>query len=264
MKLVMLGTNGFHPTDDGQTACYMIPEFGIVLDAGSGLHRVSNYLQRSSLDIYISHAHSDHFIGLDYLFGAILRKKLETSEMHICDENIETIIQRTNEFIKNISVHATKPTMEGIRKVPFLNRLDVKWRKLDVKEKLPGDGILTHFHLDHTIECLGFRLDWPGHSLAYVTDTIAKPEIPYVERIKEVDVLLHECYLPDCLMNIANQTGHSRTTAVAKVAAQAQVKRLFLIHHNTLGLRIDGAELDNARKIFPKTEIGLDGMEIEF
>jgi hypothetical protein len=29
-------------------------------------------------------------------------------------------------------------------------------------------------------------------------------------------------------------------------------------------LKIDGAELESARAIFPATEVGVDGMEIEF
>ena len=41
----MLGTNGAQPTDDAQTACYMIPELGIMLDAGSGLYRLPRYLE---------------------------------------------------------------------------------------------------------------------------------------------------------------------------------------------------------------------------
>ena len=75
MRIVLLGTNGFHPTDDGQTACYMLPEQGIVPDAGSGLYQVSQYLRTTSLDINLSHAHSEHYLGLFYLIGAVLQRK---------------------------------------------------------------------------------------------------------------------------------------------------------------------------------------------
>lgn len=264
MKLVLLGTNGFHPTDNAQTACYMLPELGIVLDAGSGLHRISRYLQTSSLDIYLSHAHSDHFIGLDYLAGAILKKELTESNLLISDDNFAIISQRSDDFLSRVRVHAVESVLTAVQKEPFLNWLNVQWLRLEAEEKLPGNGILTHFALDHTIECYGFRLDWPGHSLAYVTDTIAKLEAPYLESIVGVDVLLHECYLPNRLSKLAEQLGHSYTLPVAEVAAKAQVGRLILIHHNTLGLGTSESELASAREIFPSIEVGLDGMEIEF
>ena len=97
-----------------------------------------------------------------------------------------------------------------------------------------------------------------------MTDTIARPEAAYVERIAGVDVLLHDCYFPNSLAQAAAYTAHSHTAAVAQVAARAQVQRLVMIHHNTLGLRVGGAELESAQAIFPNTDVGLDGMEIEF
>jgi len=57
MKLVVLGSNGYRPTDLGQTACCAIPELGAILDAGTGLYRMGDYLTSNQLDIYLTHAH---------------------------------------------------------------------------------------------------------------------------------------------------------------------------------------------------------------
>ncbi|HOT62947.1 MAG TPA: hypothetical protein PLU93_08795, partial [Treponemataceae bacterium] len=46
-------------------------------------------------------------------------------------------------------------------------------------EPLPAGGQLTHFPLAHQGGSRGFRLDWPGHSMAYVTDTTATPDADY-------------------------------------------------------------------------------------
>ena len=35
MKLVLLGTTGYHPSDRSHTLCMVIPECGIMLDAGT-------------------------------------------------------------------------------------------------------------------------------------------------------------------------------------------------------------------------------------
>jgi len=50
MKLVVLGSNGYRPSDLGHTACYAIPELGLTLDAGTGLYRMVDYLQMERLD----------------------------------------------------------------------------------------------------------------------------------------------------------------------------------------------------------------------
>ncbi len=127
-----------------------------------------------------------------------------------------------------------------------------------------GRRALSYFPLEHPGGSLGFRLDWPGHSLAYVTDTIARPGADYIERIRGVDLLLHECYFPDDLRELAEKTGHSWTTPVAEVARAADVGRLILVHVNPLAVDADPLGLPAARAIFPRTEIGRDRMEVDF
>ena len=68
MKLIVLGSNGYRPTDLGQTVCCTIPELGVILDAGTGIYRMVDYIQSNQLfHIYLTHAHSDHYGGLVYL-----------------------------------------------------------------------------------------------------------------------------------------------------------------------------------------------------
>ena len=57
MKLVLLGTTGYHANDRRQTACVMLPESGVVFDAGTGFYRTAEYLQTDTLDVFLSHAH---------------------------------------------------------------------------------------------------------------------------------------------------------------------------------------------------------------
>jgi ribonuclease BN (tRNA processing enzyme) len=262
MKLVLLGTNGFGPSDDGHTASFMLPEFGIVLDAGSGLYRVADYLKTPSLDIYLSHAHLDHIIGLTYLWGALLKKQVqETASDQLAD--FQSLANRVDEMNKHVRIFATESVLQGVEE--RLGRWsDANWVILPERQPLPENGVLTHFPLDHGVPCFGFRLDWPGHSLAYVTDTIAGADAPYIEHLRGVDLVLHDAYLPDMWSDFARLTRHSHTSAAAYVAARAGVGRLLLIHHNTAGMRVAGAELERARQIFANTDVGLDNMEIEF
>jgi ribonuclease Z len=264
VKLVTLGTNGAQPTDDGQTACYMIPELGIVLDAGSGMYRVAKHMQTESLDIYISHAHTDHTLGLGYLFVALMEKNVAALDEPFSDDNSDLIDKITDAAMRRVRIHAAEETLKEIKSANYFLTKGAQWLSLDEREALPGGGTITRFFLQHTGLCHGFKLEWPGHSLAYVTDTTADPNAPYVDSIRGVDVLLHECYLPDRLTKFASGCGHSVTSNVAEVAAKANVGRLIFIHNNTLGLDMGGTELDTARRIFPATELSWDRMEIQF
>ena len=246
MKLVLLGTIGYHPSDRGQTLCLLIPECGVMLDAGTAVYRAAGYLQTSQLDIFLTHSHLDHVIGLTYLLDVVREHPLD-----------------------RIRVHAPAATLKAVREHLFAEALfpvrpPFEFCPLAEEVSLPGGGRLTHFPVEHPGGAMGYRLDWPGHSMAYVTDTTAAPDADYVARIRGVDLLVHECYFSDAMSAWAKQTGHSCVSAVARTARQAQVGRMVLVHLNPLSREDDPVGLDVARAIFPHTDLGRDLMEIEF
>jgi ribonuclease BN (tRNA processing enzyme) len=261
MKLILLGTGGFVPTDEAQTACYFLPEHNLLLDGGTGLYRLSRHMQSAApLEVYLSHTHGDHTTGLHYLFGSYFKKLADESAGPVNEASLNDLSRRANELLNQTRIHVTAEMLPKL-KPQFSFPLD--WCLLEATESLPGGGKLTYFAFDPAREEIGFRLDWPGHSLAYVTDTIASPEAAYLDKIAGVDLLLHDCNLPDNKSRLERTINHSSTSAVARVAAQAGAKRLILIHFNPMGWPIE-ADLPAARKIFPATEPGRDGMEVEF
>ena len=139
-----------------------------------------------------------------------------------------------------------------------------EFREIGEKVPLPDGGVVTHFPLQHPGGALGYRLDWPGRSLAYVTDTTAKADADYLPHIRGVDVLIHECYFTDEHRDWAAQTGHSCATAVVELARAADVGRLLLVHINPLVTDDRLYDLDRMRSIFEHTEIGTDRMTIDF
>jgi ribonuclease Z len=262
MKLVLLGTNGFLPTDQAQTACFMLPEPGILLDAGSGLYRLPAYLQTPALDIYLSHAHGDHTNGLVHLLASYFKKLVLDSPAALDEHNVREFMHRANEALHRTRIHAAPETISELQQQYELYGFD--WRPLQAQEPLPGSGRLTYFPLEHGQVCVGYRLDWPGHSLAYVTDTVVRMDAPYIQKISGVDLLLHEANGPDRLPALAERIHHAYPSAAARVAARAGVKRLVLIHKSPIEAIDIHPDLPAARSIFAATEIGEDGMEIDF
>ena len=246
MRLVLLGTTGYHPNQRRQTPCLLLPECGVMLDAGTGVFRAAEYLATPELDIFITHAHLDHVVGLSYLFSVIQAHPLRRITLHGLAENLRAIDE-----------HLFAPALFPVRP-PF------DFRPLDESFSLPDGGRLTYFPLKHRGGSIGYRLDWPGHSMAYVTDTMADANAAYVAKIRGVDLLVHECYFTDERADWAEKTGHSHTTTVAEVARQAGVNRLVLVHFDPLSTGDDPIGLGTARAIFPNTILGEDRMELEF
>jgi len=251
MKLILLGTTGYHPNERRHTPGLLLPECGVLLDAGTSFFRAFSRLRSDRLDIFLSHVHLDHAVGLTYLFSLLHQRPELRVRVHAAPEKLQAI----EEHLFSEHLFPKRPPFEG---VPLTGPVE-----------LAGGGTvppgrLSYFPLEHAGGSLGFRLDWPDRSMAYVTDTTASAEADYVERIRGVDLLVHECYFDDALADLAGRTGHSHTTPVAEVACRAEAGRLVLVHLNPLSEADDPIDLAAARRIFPDTVLGEDLMELEF
>jgi ribonuclease Z len=244
MRVEFLGTGGFYPNERRHTTCVMLPEAGIVLDAGTGFFRVIPRIETSELDIFLSHAHLDHVVGLPFLLTTLLGGKPART-----------------------TIHATSATLAAVKEhvfAPPIFPLLPPYVFEPLAEKVPvhGQGTMTHRALGHPGGSIGYRVDWPGRSLAFITDTTV--DGTYTDFVRGADILIHECYFPDALGDVAAKTGHSHTTPVAELARKARVGRLFLIHLDPRRTDADPIGLEQARKIFPKTDLAEDLMTIEF
>ena len=246
MKLVFLGTAGYHPSETRHTSCLMLPDVGVVLDAGSGMFRVRERLATDTLDIFLSHAHLDHVWGVSFLFDIFYGKTMERVTIHAQAEKLKALREHL------------------LADVLFPAQLPFEPRPLSGPVLLRDGGRLTHFPLEHPGGSVGFRLDWPGHSMAYITDTTARADAPYITHIHGVDLLVHECNFPDGSEEWAEKTGHSCLKSVLELAKAAEVKRLVLTHIDPLIIDADPLRLAPSRHLFPNTETARDLMEVEF
>ena len=246
MKIHILGTAGYHPNEKRHTTCLAIPELGIVFDAGTSIFRLRDLIATKQLDIFLSHTHLDHVVGLTYLLDVLYQKSVDKVRVHGLDEKLKVV----REQIFHPDVFPVEPPFDS---VPLTDEVAVA-----------GNGKLTHCQLEHPGGSMGYRIDWPGRSLAYITDTTARPDANYVEFIAGVDVLIHECNFADGFDDLAKLTGHSCTSHVANVAKSAAVGKLVLIHMNPLVESDDPIGIKTARAIFPNTEVANDNLVVDF
>jgi ribonuclease BN (tRNA processing enzyme) len=246
MQLHLLGTAGYHPNSRRHTSCFLLPELGVVFDAGTGFFRVRERLRTPTLDIFLTHAHLDHVVGLSFLFSTMYESGLQTVRVHGAAEKLDAIAE-----------HMLCDAL-------FPAKLPCTFRPLTKPVELASGARVSFHALAHPGGSLGYRLEAAGKSLAYITDTTAKRDADYLPFIQGVDLLLHECNFDDEMADWAVKTGHSYLTPVAEVARAAQVKRAVLIHLNPLQDIDEPLGLEAVRDLFPAIEIGRDEQVIEF
>lgn len=246
MRLVFLGTGGYHPSERRHTASLLLPEIGLALDAGTGFFRVQEHLKSDTLDIFLTHAHLDHICGLTFFLVPVMKGEVQTVRVHGSKKTLDAV--RTHLFAEAIF---------PVSDPPF------EWCELpDDGIEVGEGGLLTWIPIEHPGGSLGYRIDWPDKSMAYITDTTAPGN--YLAFIEDVDVLIHECYFPDDMHEWASKTGHSSSTAVAEIAKKSRAKKLYLVHTDPQKTDDDPIGIDRILKLVPHTELAEDLMEIEF
>jgi ribonuclease Z len=236
MKLHCLGTAGYHPSATRHTSCYFIPEASLLFDAGSGVFRLEKLLEQEEISILLSHAHLDHVFGLTFFLDFVATTPLR--KIHVYGERIKLEAIQTHLFHELIF-----PVMPPIEWHPI--------EDLGAEFSLNG-AMCRWFPLDHPGGSVGYRIEWPGLSLAYITDTTATPQSSYWREIQGVDWLIHECNFSDEWVDLAIKTGHSWTSAVLESVADAGIPRLILVHVNPLSGENDPVGLAQATANLPR------------
>jgi ribonuclease Z len=133
--------------------------------------------------------------------------------------------------------------------------------ELQVTEIEPGAIYLNSVYqvralpLDHRIPAYGYRLDSEGVGVAYCTDT--RPTRNSVELGRDADLLIHEATYAQDLADKSWERGHSTAHEAAEIARQAGARRLLLTHFSPRYQDLRKLR-DEARKVFPKTDVAKD------
>jgi ribonuclease BN (tRNA processing enzyme) len=246
--LTILGSGGFFPAHDRHTACALIRrgESAIMIDAGTGVGRLAERPELlagvQKLDILLTHFHLDHICGLAYLPG--LHPDSETT---IWGPG-QTLYGRPTSKLLDLIDH------EPLHPVSF-EELDISTRDLPAGElELDGIRIAMRGQPRHSAPSLGFRFD---DALTWITDTAYDPDSARFAAGSEV--LAHECwYASD---SPRNADIHSSAAEAARVAANAEVERMLLIHLPPFEAGVDRL-VSEARLRFAAADAAIDGAEV--
>ena len=211
-----LGTAGYHPNDRRQTSCYFLPEDGILVDAGSGLYRVSPLIKTQRLHILLSHAHLDHVLGITYLWSVIRLAKVS-----------QVIVWGEADKLAAIAEHIFHPLI-----FPIMPQ--IQWRELPASRNFEIESTQVEwFALPHPGGAVGYKFTWQDTSLAYITDTTSTVASDFWPSVKDVNLLLHECNFRGEHAEFARQTGHSDLDSVVAALKTYKVRKTLLTHVDT-------------------------------
>lgn len=247
MNIVFLGTNGWYDSPTGNTVCILIDTLNvtILLDAGSGLYKADRHLRPGkSVHLFLSHLHLDHIIGLHVL------NKFDLPE--------------------GLTIHCRKGDLEPLRTIigspyslPFSSlRYPVRFIEHDGQSVNLGGCTVRTAPMRHSVPTIGFRLETDGKSLAYCPDTGYCDSA--VELAQHADLLIAECaFRPG---EESDHWPHLNPETAAKLALDAQAKRLVLVHFDAFRFpnteSRSGAALV-AQKVFSAASAAFDDQIIE-
>lgn len=223
----------------GNTSCVTL-EFArgelFIFDAGTGIKPLSNWLmglgqKKIEAKIFLSHPHWDHINALPFF-----------TPLYIQGNIFEVFGPRHGD----ITIHELiSAQMDGVYFPITIQEFasSVTFRDLH-EETLDLNGIVIKtMLLHHPGQCLGYRIEYKGRSICYITDNELYLESDeehfdpfYVKRlvrfIEGTDLLITDTTYTDEEYASKVGWGHSSVSQVVDLAHQANVKNLYLFHHD--------------------------------
>ena len=234
----------------GNTACVQIDLDGtaFVLDVGSGSRTLGELLTRQKtkdISLLISHMHWDHICGFPF-FLPIFDKDTGIrvyAPFQPDGSSAQRILTRlmSSPFFP-LPLKSVPCTLHFENFHPSAN--------FDLPEK--GVRIET-FPLTHPNGASGYRLNYNGKSVSYVSDYEHGEKGPAEELsgfVKDSDLMIYDAmYTPEEYSRFAGW-GHSTWEQAARLTEAANVKQTFLFHHAPTHTDDFMREVDRQAKAF--------------
>jgi len=202
----------------------------LLLDAGTGLRTLGAKLLAEApldTDLLLTHTHFDHVCALPFFkpfFQPQNRFRLWAGHLG----GGLTLHRVLREFM-----------MAPLFPVPpEVFKAKIEYREFRAGEALtPASGIVVRTApLNHPDGATGYRIEYAGRSLAYVTDTEHVPGSPdrnVLGLIEAADVAIYDCmYTDEEYARSYVGWGHSTWQEAVRLCKPAGVKKLVVFHHD--------------------------------
>jgi len=246
----------------GNTSCLEVRcgDRLLIFDGGTGLRPLGRHLDAlgpMDADLYYTHTHFDHINGLPFFSSAYAQaNRLRTWAGHLLPDN--TLRYVLSELM-----------MAPLFPIPItILGADLSFHDFRAGETLePAPGVvLKTALLNHPNGATGYRVEYAGKSICYITDTEHVPGQPdrnILKLISGADLVIYDSTYTDDEFPTYVGWGHSTWQEGVRLADAAGVKRLVIFHHDPS--HIDSAMdriAEAAERARPGTLVAAEGMSL--
>lgn len=228
-KIIMLG-NGNGGTLELYNTCFVVQneKGNFLIDTGESIEIIRRLKQveidyKTLRHIFISHSHTDHILGLFWLFKKMSRDVMQGN-----------IKEKINIYCNDVVFESIKEVSKHILPDKLMNAIYsiVDFKVLNDGDKYNINGIeYTFFDIQAKgTKQFGFECTLNRKRLAFLGDETLNPNL--YNNIKGFDYVMHEAFCLDSEENIfhAYEKNHSTTKSVSEVMNKLEVKNLILYH----------------------------------
>jgi phosphoribosyl 1,2-cyclic phosphodiesterase len=220
----------------GNTACVVVDRPGdepILFDLGTGLRSYGDAWPENVPfrgHAFVSHLHWDHVQGLPF-FRPVLRPG---GELHVHGPPAERGVPLADSFAGFMRPPYFPVTVEQLLGEICFHDLP------DGSSTTVGGATVRASDVPHVGVTNGYRLEWDGTSVAYVSDhqQPAEGSLEIAESVIElcrgVDLLIHDAQYTTEEFDQKCDWGHCTVEYAVAVARAAGVRRLALFHHDPM------------------------------
>ena len=201
----------------------------LIFDAGSGARLLGRALAARGpvdADLFFTHTHHDHISGLPFFAPAFdPRCKIDFWAGHLSPEdNLQRVLRM-----------AMAPPLFPVPLDIF--RAQKTYRDFLCGETLtPRPGVVVRTGpLDHPNRATGYRVEWGGKAVCYITDTNHVPGAPnqdIIRLIRDADIVIYDSMFTETEFVACSTWGHSTWNEGVRLCDMAGARQLVLFHHD--------------------------------
>ncbi|CAK0762194.1 Lactamase_B domain-containing protein [Azospirillaceae bacterium] len=251
-----------HLAFGGNTSCVEVRTGSerIILDAGTGIRMLGKRLldeNALSATLLLSHTHLDHISGFPFFSPAFtpgFQLRVMAGHLFGSDDIRSTLARQMSRPLFPVPLHRMGADIHFEDFAPGNHFL------------IGDETQIRTAPLRHPDGAVGYRIEYRGRSIAYVTDTEHEPGKPnqtILDLINNVDLLMYDSTYTDDEFPSKVGWGHSTWQEATRLASLARVKQLALFHHEPDRNDQEMTEIEHrARLILPNAFAAREGTVI--
>jgi phosphoribosyl 1,2-cyclic phosphodiesterase len=246
----------------GNTSCLEVRCGGrlLIFDGGTGLRPLGHHLDAEGpvdADLYFTHTHFDHIQGLPFFSSAYKpTNRLRCWAGHL----------RPDFALKKVLSEMMQAPLFPVP-LSILSADSSFYDFISGETLTPFPGVtLRTAPLNHPNRATGYRIEYQGKSICYITDTEHVPGTPdanVLSLIAGADIVIYDSTYTDEEYPRFKGWGHSTWQEGARLCDAAKAKRLVIFHHDPAhdDAFMDGIAAD-AERVRPGTVVAREGLTL--